>query len=73
MQDTRVQFLGLAGPLEKEMATHASNSCLGNPMERGAWRAIVPGVTRVGQGLATKPQVWPQQSNQRKQGPFQLN
>ena len=24
------------------------DSCLGNPMDRGAWQATVPGVTRVG-------------------------
>ena len=30
-------------------------SCLGNPMDRGAWRAIVNGVTRVEHDLATKP------------------
>ena len=30
-------------------------SCLENPMDRGAWRATVHGVTRVGQDLATKP------------------
>ena len=30
-------------------------SCLGNPMDRGAWQATVHGVTRVGHGLATKP------------------
>ena len=29
-------------------------SCLGNPMDRGAWRATVHGVTRVGHNLATK-------------------
>ena len=27
-------------------------SCLGNPMDRGAWRATVHGVTRVGRELA---------------------
>ena len=27
------------------MATHSSISCLGNPMDRGAWRATVHGVT----------------------------
>ena len=27
--------------LEKEMATHSSIFCLGNRMDRGAWRAIV--------------------------------
>ena len=26
---------------EKEMATHYSIFCLGNPMDRGAWRATV--------------------------------
>ena len=30
-------------------------SCLGNPMDRGAWQAPVHGVTRVGHDLATKP------------------
>ena len=29
-------------------------SCLENPMDRGAWRAIVHGVARVGHDLATK-------------------
>ena len=30
-------------------------SCLGNPMDRGAWQATVHRVTRVGCNLATKP------------------
>ena len=30
-------------------------SCLGNPMDRGAWQAIVHGVTRVKHDLVTKP------------------
>ena len=30
-------------------------SCLGNPMDRGAWQAIVDGVARVRLDLATKP------------------
>ena len=30
-------------------------SCLENPMDRGAWRAIVHGVSRVEHDLATKP------------------
>ena len=34
---------GKEDPLEKEMAT-LQHSCLGNPMDRGAWRAIVHGV-----------------------------
>ena len=28
--------------------------CLGNPMDRGTWRAIVHGVAKVGHDLATK-------------------
>ena len=30
-------------------------SCLENPMDRGAWRATVHGVARVGHDLVTKP------------------
>ena len=30
-------------------------SCLENPMDRGAWRAIIHGVTRVRHDLACKP------------------
>ena len=30
-------------------------NCLENPMDRGAWQAIVHGVARVGHNLATKP------------------
>ena len=29
-------------------------SCLGSPMDRGAWRATVLGVTKVGHNVATK-------------------
>ena len=28
--------------------------CLGNPMNRGAWQAIIAGVAKVGHNLATK-------------------
>ena len=31
------------------------DSCLENPMDRGAWQAIVHGVARVGHDLVTKP------------------
>ena len=37
---------GLGRPLEKEMAAHSSYSCLGNPTDRGAWRATVHSVTK---------------------------
>ena len=28
------------------MATHSSYSCLGNPMDRGAWQVIIHGITK---------------------------
>ena len=31
-------------------------SCLGNPMDRGAWQARVHGFAKVGYNLTTKPQ-----------------
>ena len=46
MWDTWVQSLGREDALEKEMATHSSISCLENPMDGGAWWAIVQGVTK---------------------------
>ena len=39
MQETWIQFLGGEDPLEEEMATQLQYSCLGNPMDRGAWQA----------------------------------
>ena len=41
MQEIQVQLLGWKDTLEKEMATLSQYSCLGNPMDRGAWCAIV--------------------------------
>ena len=46
IQETWVQSLDLEDPLEEEMATHSSYSCLGNPMDRGAWQAAVHRVTK---------------------------
>ena len=46
MHETQVWSLGQEYPLEKEMATHSSILCLGNPMDGGAcWEA---GSERVG-------------------------
>ena len=45
-QDTRVPSLGQEDPLEEEMADTLQCSCLENPMDRGAWRATVHGVTK---------------------------
>ena len=46
MQETQIQSLGQEDPLEKKMAT-LQDSCLGNPMDRGAWQATVPVSQRV--------------------------
>ena len=42
---THVQSLGRKDPLEKEKATQYS--CLENPMDRGACRATVHGITKI--------------------------
>ena len=40
----------------EENGNPLQDSCLGNSMDRGAWRATVHGVTRVGLDLETKKQ-----------------
>ena len=40
---------GQEDPLEQEMVTHYRN-----PMDRGAWQALVYGVTRAGHDSVTK-------------------
>ena len=44
MQEKQDQALGWEDPLEKEMAIHCT--CLGNPMDRGAWQATDHGVAK---------------------------
>ena len=44
-QGMQVRSLGQEDPLEEEMATHSSISCLENSMGRGAWRARVHGLS----------------------------
>ena len=49
MQETQempVRSLGQEDPLEQEMATHSNISCLENPVDRGAWKATVSGITK---------------------------
>ena len=58
MQETQVLFLGQEDSMEKEMATHSSILALKNPTDRGAWRATVHGVLRIGRDLATKPPLY---------------
>ena len=68
IQETWVRSLGQEDPLEEEMATHSSIPCLENPLDRGAWRDTVHGVTKTGTQLSMHtpslfpgcllPQVW---------------
>ena len=44
--ETWVQSLGWEDPLEKGMGTHSSILAWRIPTDRGAWRAIVHGVTK---------------------------
>ena len=46
VQEIWVQSLGWEDPLEKQVATHSSYSCLENAMDRGAWWATVHGVAK---------------------------
>ena len=46
MQEMRVRSLGQEHTPEEEMATHFQYSCLGNPMDRGAWQAAANRVTK---------------------------
>ena len=36
-QETQVQYLGPEDPLEEKNGNPLQYSCLGNPMDRGAW------------------------------------
>ena len=57
MQETWVRSLGWEDPLEEELATHSSILAWRIPMDKGAWQAMVSGVTkRFGHDLATKQQ-----------------
>ena len=45
-QETWVRSLGQEDPLEESMATHSSILAWRIPMDRGAWRAAVRGITK---------------------------
>ena len=45
-QEMWVRSLGWEDPLEKEMATHSSISCLKNPMDRGSCLATITKVAK---------------------------
>ena len=46
MRETWVQSLGQEDPLQKEMATPLQYSCVENPMDGGAWQAMVHGIAK---------------------------
>ena len=48
MWETQVRSLGREDTLVKEMTTHSNIVAWKNPMDGGAWWAIVHGVTKVG-------------------------
>ena len=54
MQETWIRSLGREDPLEKGMATHSSILAWRITMDRGAWQAIVHGVSKSWTQLATK-------------------
>ena len=59
MQEMQVRSLGWEDPLGlgEGNGNPLQNSCLGNPMDRGAWQPIVHGgCKRVGHDLVTKQQ-----------------
>ena len=59
MQETRVQSLGQEDALEREMATHSSIIAWRIPMDRGASRAAVHGVTKSQTWLNTHTHIVP--------------
>ena len=46
MRETWVRSLGWEDPLVEGMATHSGILAWRIPMDRGAWRATVPGVAK---------------------------
>ena len=45
MLDTQVPSPDQEDPLEKEMVSHSSILAWKNPMVRGIWQAVIPGIT----------------------------
>ena len=58
-QKTRVQSLGQEDPPENSTGNPLEYSCLENPMDRGAWRATVNGLTKNQTRLSTHVGTWP--------------
>ena len=56
MQETQVGSLGQEDSLGVGKCNPLKCSCLGNPVDRGAWWAAVHGIVRVGCDLVTEQQ-----------------
>ena len=54
MGETQVLSLGEEDPLEEGMATRSRILAWRIPLDRGAWQAAVPGITKSGHNRATK-------------------
>ena len=62
MPETRVRSLGWGRSTGEGNGNSLQHSCLGNPMDQGAWQAIQSmGLHRVGHNLATKQQTHSQE------------
>ena len=48
MRETWIHFLGWEDPLEESNGDPLQYPCLENAMDRGAWQALVNGVTETG-------------------------
>ena len=46
MQETQLRSQGQEDPLENGNGNPLQDSCLGNPMDKGAWLATVHGVVK---------------------------
>ena len=58
MQETRVQSLGGGRSPGEGNGALLQYSCLGNPMDGGAWQATVHGVTKSRTRLSGSPTSW---------------
>ena len=52
MQETRIRFLGQEDSPERGNGNPLQYSCLENPVDRGAWQAMVNGAAKSQRGLS---------------------
>jgi len=63
MWKTWVRSLGWEDPLEEGMANLLQYSCLENPMDRGAWWAIIHGVANLPSVNSQASSSWSQETS----------